>query len=125
MITMKGSLFPINKTPEEEKKRGENIVNLMYSLASNRPNKFGVYKVYAEEELNELLSHYEEDLKLVAETSKDPELLTRLAQTLYVMKTKDFEGIFKRVERKLLALNEEGKVDEYHVVNLLRALTHS
>lgn len=84
---MKGSLFPNSKTPEEEKKRGEDMVNVLYSLASNRPTNFGVFKVYAKEDTNELLSHYEEDLKLVAETSKDPELLTRLAQTLYVLKT--------------------------------------
>jgi hypothetical protein len=35
------------------------MVNLLYSVASNRPNQFGVYKVYAAEEVNELLSHYE------------------------------------------------------------------
>ena len=63
LISRKASLFPQAKTPEEEKIRAENLVNLFYSFASNRPNQFGVYKVYAVEEVNELLSHYEADLK--------------------------------------------------------------
>jgi hypothetical protein len=57
------------------------MVNLLYSVASNRPNQFGVYKVYAAEEVNELLSHYEQDLKEIADRSDllDAEHLTRLA----------------------------------------------
>ena len=29
-------------------------------------------------------------------------ILTRLAQALYILKTKDFEGIFRRIERRAL-----------------------
>ena len=59
LIARKATLFPQGKTIEEQKKRAEKMVNLLYSVASNRPNQFGVYKVYAAEEVNELLSHYE------------------------------------------------------------------
>jgi hypothetical protein len=38
IIARKGAIFPASKTPEEAKKRSENIVNLIYTFASNRPN---------------------------------------------------------------------------------------
>ncbi len=77
---------------------------MLYTFASNRPSQFGVYKVYAEEELNELLSHYEQDLKDIAESQGllDADHLTRLAQALYILKTKDYESVFRRIERTAL-----------------------
>lgn len=69
LIDKKGQFFPQAKTPEEDLRRSETMVNLLYSFASNKPNNFGVYKVYAAEEINELLSHYEEDLKSIAGSS--------------------------------------------------------
>lgn len=45
IIARKAAMFPLAKTPEEEKKRAESMTNLLYSFASNRPNQFGVYKV--------------------------------------------------------------------------------
>lgn len=103
------------------------MVNLLYSFASNRPTQFGVYKVYADEELNEMLSHYESDLKDIAERPEllDAEHLTRLAQALYIMKTKDYEGVFRRIELSALTHNENGKLDIYHVTNILRAFSHA
>jgi hypothetical protein len=38
IIARKGAIFSASKTPEEAKKRSENIVNLIYTFASNRPN---------------------------------------------------------------------------------------
>lgn len=38
IIARKSALFPQGKTPEENKKRSEEIVNLLYTFASNRPN---------------------------------------------------------------------------------------
>jgi len=127
LIARKTHLFPQAKTPEEEKSRAQNIVNLFYSFASNRPQQFGLYKVYAAEEVNELLSHYEADLKEISEKEGllDPEHLTRLAQALYILKTGDFEGIFKRIEKRALAWAAQGKLDAYHVTNILRAFSHS
>lgn len=83
-----------------------------------------MYKVYADEEINELLSHYDADLKEAAETL-DGEHLTRLAQTLYILKSKDIEGVFRRIERQALDLHAQGKLDVYHVTNILRAFSHS
>jgi hypothetical protein len=54
--------------------------------------------VYAAEELDELISYYEFDLQDAAETA-DAEHLTRLAQTLYILKTDSFENVWWRVER--------------------------
>jgi hypothetical protein len=55
-------------------------------FASSRPKQFGVYRVYAAEELDELLAHYEHDLCEAAEKA-DAESLTRLAQAIYILKT--------------------------------------
>jgi hypothetical protein len=38
IIARKAAIFPASKNPEEAKKRSENIVNLIYTFASNRPN---------------------------------------------------------------------------------------
>jgi hypothetical protein len=124
LISRKSTLFAAGGN---EKVRAEQMVNLLYSFASNKPNQFGVYKVYAEEELSEMLSHYESDLKDIAESPEllDAEHLTRLAQALYILKTKDYEGVFRRIERSALAHHEQGKLDIYHVTNILRAFSHA
>lgn len=126
LIARKNQLFPEAKSYEEEKKRAENIVNLMYTFASNKPQQFGLYKVYAAEDINELLSHYETDLKDISEKQGllDAEHLTRLAQALYILKSGDFEPIFRRIEFNALQLHSEGKLDIYHVTNILRAFVH-
>jgi len=127
LVSRKAALFPHAKTPEEEKKRAENIVNVLYTFASNKPAQFGLYKVYAAEDINELLSHYETDLKEIAEKEGllDAEHLTRLAQALYVLKTGDFENIFRRIDKSATDLHAQGKLDAYHVTNILRAFVHS
>jgi hypothetical protein len=80
IIARKGSIFPLSKTPEENKTRAENMVNLIYTFASNRPNNFGTFKVYASEDVDELLSHFDADLKESIEADHlDAEHLTRLA----------------------------------------------
>jgi hypothetical protein len=128
LITRKNALFPqAVEASAEEKKRAESIVNLLYSFASNRPTNFGVYRVYAAEELNELLSHYEDELKTIAETQGllDGEHLTRLAQALYILKTNDYESVFRRIEGSAVNLHEARKLDIYHVTNILRAFSHA
>jgi hypothetical protein len=62
ILERKASLFPAAKEGQE-KKRAEQFVNLLFTFASCKPMQFGVYKEYARDEINELLSHYEEDLK--------------------------------------------------------------
>ncbi len=56
--------YKMNPEPKKGKEKiwADNMVNLLYSLASNRPTNFGVYARYARDEIEELLSHYENDL---------------------------------------------------------------
>lgn len=82
-INKKKELFPSGaETPEGR----ELLVNLFMTIASCRPQKYGVYKHYAREELDEMIAHYEHDLCEAAEKA-DAEQLTRLAQTMYIFKT--------------------------------------
>jgi len=62
----------------EEKRWADDMVNLFFSFASNRPTKFGVYKRYAREEIDELIAHYEADFCDAAQ-HLDAEGITRLA----------------------------------------------
>lgn len=39
------------------------MANTLFILGSNRPKTYGVYREYARDDINELLAHYEEDLK--------------------------------------------------------------
>lgn len=60
LVDRKDQLFPHDdKNP---KQRAENMVNTLFTLASNKPPKFGVYALYAKDDIKELLSIYEEDL---------------------------------------------------------------
>lgn len=59
---------------------------MLFCLASNKPSHFGVYQQYYKEELDELISLYEEDLK-DAIMELDAEHLTRMAQAFYLFKT--------------------------------------
>lgn len=60
LIDRKSSLFREN---QDIKKKANNLANFLYIFASNIPSNFGVYKHIARDEINEMLSHYEEDLK--------------------------------------------------------------
>ena len=50
----------------------------MFMFASFRPKTFGVYKNYAKDELDEMISHYEHEICEAAEQA-DAEHITRLA----------------------------------------------
>jgi hypothetical protein len=67
------------KTPKgQESARAENMVNIFYTFASNRPRTFGIYSNMARDNVRELLALYEHDL-LEAAQYLDGEYLTRLA----------------------------------------------
>ena len=100
------------------------LVNLFFTIASCRPKQFGVYKLYAEQELDELIAHYEHDLCEAAEGA-DAEQLTRLAQALYILKTDQYENIWQRLERKTHELAHKKELDAYNVTNILRAFSRS
>jgi len=93
-------------------------------FASSRPKTFGVYKVYAADELDELLAHYEHDLIEAAEKA-DAEHITRLAQSMYILKSAEYENIWWRIENKVNSLASKGQLDEYHLVNILRAFSRA
>ena len=93
-------------------------------FAISRPKTFGVYRNYANEELEELIAHYEHDLCDAGEKA-DAEDLTRLAQALYILKTGEYENIWYRIEHRTNELAEEGKLDFYNANNILRAFSRS
>ena len=41
--------------------RAERLANFFFNFASNKPSKWGVYEVSHANEINELITHYEED----------------------------------------------------------------
>ena len=113
--------------PQEgnEKKWANNLVNVFYSFASNKPKNFGVYQDIAKEEIDELLALYEHDLN---EASKylDGEGITRLAQVMYLLKSKSYENIWWRIENRVHDLAEiEGALDTYNITNILRSFSRS
>ena len=71
----KGLFQLIRKTLVERKKTlkltSTQLIDLFFMFASSRPKQYGVYKVYANEDLEELLAHYEHDLCEAAEKA-DP-----------------------------------------------------
>lgn len=60
LVEKKDVYFP-NDT-KDKKQRIENIANTLYTLASNRPKEYGTMKKVANEELDELIAVYEQDL---------------------------------------------------------------
>ena len=86
------------------KKWADNLANLFFSFASNRPKYYGVYKQVQRDDIDELLAHYETDLCEAAQYL-DCEGITRLAQSLYLIKSKAFENIWWRVENRVIELN--------------------
>ena len=128
MIERRDQLFP---RPADEtdkpamKKWATDLTEAFFSFASNRPTKFGVYRVKARSEIDELFSHYEYDLTDAA-AHLDGEGVTRLAQAIYLLKTGAYESIWWRVENRIHELAEqEGALDMYNVVNIIRAFTRS
>lgn len=108
----------------ESKDKHQDLSNLLYMFAASRPRSFGVYRVYAAEELDELIAHYEHELNEAAE-NVDGEHLTRLAQALYIFKTGEFENIWWRIETRVNELMEAKELDIYHVNNITRAFSRS
>ncbi len=59
LIARKSQFFP----EKDELERGKAIADTFYCLASNKPGNFGVYTHYHNDEVNELIAHYEDELK--------------------------------------------------------------
>jgi hypothetical protein len=110
IIHRRNTLLPSMSNEKDQVKNAEMLANFFFVFASNIPKIKGVYSNYFREDINELLSHYEEDLKEAA-LVLDGEHLTRLAQTLYIFKTNDYEPIFWRIEDRVNELKD--KLDIY------------
>ena len=123
MVKRKSQLFPKGVQTEEDRNM---MINLLFTFASCRPkhHKFGQMKLYEEQDLDELVAIYEDDLCEAGEEA-DAEHLTRLAQAMYILKTGGYENIFWRIERRANELASQDKLDIYHVTNILRAFSRS
>jgi hypothetical protein len=73
----KNKLFP-NDDPKQAKQRAENIVNNLFTFASNKKIGFGVYELYERQDIDKLLSVYEEDI-IDACQHLDADHITRLS----------------------------------------------
>lgn len=124
LIDRRKTLFPAPSKKNPKADSSADLINTFFMFAVSRPKNFGVYKVYASEELDELIAHYEHDLCEAAEKA-DAEGLTRIAQALYILKTGEFENIWWRIESRANDLAQEGKLDFYNVHNILRAFSRS
>ena len=123
MIRRRASLLPaINSEDNDVVQKAETLANFFFTFASNIPNVSGVYIQYFKDDINELLSHYEEDLKECVQYL-DAEHLTRLSQALYLLKSTEYETIFWRIEERVNELKD--KLDAYHVTNILRSFSKS
>jgi len=102
-----------------------NLVNILFSMMSNRPTKAGVYTQYAKDDIEAVIAHFEQDFLEMC-SHLDAEGLTRFAQTLYLMKSKNFENVWWRIENRVHELAEEaGALDHYHITNILRSFSRS
>lgn len=121
IVDRKKVLFPKGAEDESEAKQ---LANFIFTFASTKPKRFGVYKRYAVEEVEELIAHFEHDL-CDAALKVDAEHLTRIAQALYLLKTDDYENIWWRVETRAQELASENRLDGYQLTNLLRSFAHA
>lgn len=76
-------------------------------------------------EIEEILTIYEQDL-FEASKHLDGDGITRMAQFLYMFKTREFEPIWWRIENRVHELAEvKGALDMYNVVNIIRSFSRS
>ena len=121
LIERRRTLFPNGVETEDGR---EMMINTLFTYASCRPADKSIYRRYDQDAIEELIANYEHDLCEAGEQA-NPEQLTRLAQTLYILRTCEFENVFWRVERRANQFAEEGQLDIYNVTNILRSLTRS
>mmetsp|Transcript_8571 Transcript_8571/g.14460 ORF Transcript_8571/g.14460 Transcript_8571/m.14460 type:complete len:306 (+) Transcript_8571:891-1808(+) len=124
LLNSKDTFFPPAQEGQE-KRRSEEIVNALFSLASNKPKNFGVYRVVVRDQIDEVIASYQEDIYEALKTG-DGELVTRVAQFMYLFKTTEFENIWWRIENRVHELLEqEGALDIYNLTNIVRSFSRS
>ena len=102
-----------------------NVNNVLFSFASNKPTQFGTYQYQMYEDIDEMLAYYQDDIYELCKVL-DGDGITRLAQTMYLLKTANYENIWWRIENRVHELAEEKQgLDAYNVVNILRSFSRS
>jgi len=72
-----------------------------------------------------MLVEYEDDFNQAA-SYLDGEGVTRLAQTMYLMRSRDFETVWYRIENRVHDLVEiPGALDTYNISAILRSFSRS
>jgi hypothetical protein len=72
-----------------------------------------------------LLAHYEHDFNDAA-SYLDGEGITRLAQVMYLLRSKEYENVWWRIENRVHDLAEiKGALDTYILTNILRSFSKS
>lgn len=122
LIKRRSTVLPYLNNETSNEKNAQLLANFFYAFASNIPKVKGVYMSYFREDIDELLSHYEEDLKECPQYL-DGDHVTRLAQALYILKTKEYETIFWRIEDRVNELKD--KLTIHNVSSILRSFSHS
>lgn len=111
------------KQEGKEKEWADKLVNIMFSLASNKPNKKGTFKNFDKDDIEELLTHYEHEFCDAAQYL-DSEGITRLAQVMYLFKSVKFENIWWRIENRVHELIEvPNSFDTYNISTILRSFS--
>jgi len=103
LIKRKEALFDTIQDPLE---RNNQLVDTIYLWASNTPSYFGTMSEYRKDYIDELLTVYEEDL-VESVRHLDQDRVARLAQAIYIFKTKDFDRILWRVEKRTQEISKE------------------
>jgi hypothetical protein len=113
----------LNEVPEDDDQgRIHLVINLLYYYASNY-KKEDIISIPREQETQEkLLDAYEYEF-LDAIQFWDSEHLTKLAQTFYLLNSRKFPHIWKRIEHK--TIDEVKNLDSYNLTQLMRSFTRN
>ena len=101
-----------------------NLNDIFHSFASNRPTKFGKHKLLAEDDIDELLQHYEWDL-CDAALLLDAGGICRFAETLERLRSRAHVNIWWRVENRIseLTMVHKHEYDQFQLAEIFRAFT--
>lgn len=113
----------LSEVPEDDDKARIHLVaNLLYYYASNY-QKDDILSIHREQENQEkLLDAYEYEL-LDAIQFWDSEHLTKLTQAFYLLNSRKFPHIWKRLEHK--TIDEAKNLDSYNLTHLTRSFTRN
>lgn len=102
-----------------------NLAKIFYSWSVNKPKNDTTLTYYPQKELTENLIQTYEDALINNIIKMTPEDLSRLATSLYLMKTDSVDPFINRIERNLLKLKSTSpeKIDSFSLHSILRAFS--